>query len=61
MFISSCANAKKWEIELATLKNNNIRLTSALQVNLFDYFPLFLVRISVRLSSTSLNLLLKSL
>lgn len=28
----SCANAKKWEIELATLKNNNIRLTSALQV-----------------------------
>ncbi|KAH8329444.1 hypothetical protein KR074_010771 [Drosophila pseudoananassae] len=27
----SCANAKKWEIELATLKNNNIRLTSALQ------------------------------
>lgn len=29
----SCANAKKWEIELATLKNNNIRLTSALQVS----------------------------
>uniref|UniRef100_A0A1A9ZVV1 WH1 domain-containing protein n=1 Tax=Glossina pallidipes TaxID=7398 RepID=A0A1A9ZVV1_GLOPL len=27
----SCANAKKWEIELATLKNNNLRLTSALQ------------------------------
>ncbi|EDW36944.1 GL25967 [Drosophila persimilis] len=27
----SCANAKKWEIELATLKNNNVRLTSALQ------------------------------
>ncbi|XP_037912402.1 homer protein homolog 2 [Hermetia illucens] len=27
----SCANAKKWEIELATLKSNNIRLTSALQ------------------------------
>lgn len=27
----SCANAKKWEIELSTLKNNNIRLTSALQ------------------------------
>nr|CAD7258230.1 unnamed protein product [Timema shepardi] len=25
------ANAKKWEIELATLKNNNVRLTSALQ------------------------------
>lgn len=28
---NSSANAKKWEIELATLKNNNIRLTSALQ------------------------------
>lgn len=28
---SSCTNAKKWEIELATLKSNNIRLTSALQ------------------------------
>lgn len=27
----SSANAKKWEIELATLKNNNLRLTSALQ------------------------------
>ncbi|XP_069683278.1 homer protein homolog 2 isoform X2 [Periplaneta americana] len=27
----SSANAKKWEIELATLKNNNVRLTSALQ------------------------------
>lgn len=27
----SCTNAKKWEIELATLKSNNIRLTSALQ------------------------------
>ena len=27
----SSANAKKWEIELATLKNNNARLTSALQ------------------------------
>lgn len=27
----SCANAKKWEIELATLKSNNVRLTSALQ------------------------------
>ncbi|XP_058820562.1 homer protein homolog 2 isoform X2 [Topomyia yanbarensis] len=27
----SSANAKKWEIELATLKSNNIRLTSALQ------------------------------
>lgn len=27
----SCANAKKWEIELSTLKSNNIRLTSALQ------------------------------
>lgn len=34
-FIYSCANAKKWEIELATLKNNNLRLTSALQVCLF--------------------------
>ena len=29
--ISSSANAKKWEVELATLKNNNARLTSALQ------------------------------
>ena len=28
----SSANAKKWEIELATLKSNNMRLTSALQV-----------------------------
>lgn len=27
----SSANAKKWEVELATLKNNNARLTSALQ------------------------------
>ncbi|KAJ8682391.1 hypothetical protein QAD02_018183 [Eretmocerus hayati] len=27
----SSANAKKWEIELATLKTNNARLTSALQ------------------------------
>ncbi|CAG0913165.1 unnamed protein product, partial [Notodromas monacha] len=27
----SSANAKKWEIELQTLKNNNARLTSALQ------------------------------
>ncbi|KAK7595230.1 hypothetical protein V9T40_001663 [Parthenolecanium corni] len=27
----SSANAKKWEIELQTLKNNNMRLTSALQ------------------------------
>lgn len=27
----SCANAKKWEIELTTLKSNNNRLTSALQ------------------------------
>ncbi|XP_065206693.1 homer protein homolog 2 [Planococcus citri] len=27
----SSANAKKWEIELQTLKNNNLRLTSALQ------------------------------
>ncbi len=31
MFLSSSANAKKWEVELATLKNNNARLTSALQ------------------------------
>lgn len=30
-FCYSSANAKKWEIELATLKNNNARLTSALQ------------------------------
>ncbi len=28
----SSANAKKWEVELSTLKNNNARLTSALQV-----------------------------
>ncbi|XP_023329087.1 homer protein homolog 2 [Eurytemora carolleeae] len=27
----SSANAKKWEVELLTLKNNNARLTSALQ------------------------------
>ncbi|XP_046999858.1 homer protein homolog 2 isoform X3 [Schistocerca americana] len=27
----SSANAKKWEVELATLKSNNVRLTSALQ------------------------------
>ena len=31
MLRSSSANAKKWEVELATLKNNNARLTSALQ------------------------------
>ncbi|KAL4701925.1 hypothetical protein ACJJTC_004570 [Scirpophaga incertulas] len=30
-FISSSANAKKWEVELATLKSNNLRLTAALQ------------------------------
>lgn len=30
-FTFSSANAKKWEIELATLKSNNARLTSALQ------------------------------
>lgn len=30
LFFSS-ANAKKWEIELTTLKNNNSRLTAALQ------------------------------
>lgn len=28
---TSSANAKKWEVELATLKSNNLRLTSALQ------------------------------
>ena len=27
----SSANAKKWEVELQTLKNNNVRLTTALQ------------------------------
>ena len=27
----SSANAKKWEVELATLKSNNARLTAALQ------------------------------
>lgn len=27
----SSANAKKWEVELATLKSNNLRLTAALQ------------------------------
>ena len=31
MFWYSSANAKKWEIELQTLKNNNVRLTTALQ------------------------------
>ena len=30
-FFFSSANAKKWEVELTTLKNNNARLTSALQ------------------------------
>ncbi len=30
MFLSS-TNAKKWEIELQTLKSNNTRLTNALQ------------------------------
>jgi len=29
--IFSSANAKKWEIELSTLKSNNARLTAALQ------------------------------
>lgn len=29
--ICSSANAKKWETELQTLKNNNARLTAALQ------------------------------
>ena len=28
---TSSANAKKWEVELQTLKNNNARLTTALQ------------------------------
>lgn len=32
-FYCSSANAKKWEIELSTLKSNNLRLTSALQVS----------------------------
>jgi len=31
VLIYSSANAKKWEIELQTLKNNNLRLTNALQ------------------------------
>lgn len=31
LYTFSCANAKKWEIELTTLKSNNNRLTSALQ------------------------------
>ena len=31
ILFSSSANAKKWEVELSTLKNNNARLTSALQ------------------------------
>ena len=29
--IDSSTNAKKWEVELQTLKNNNSRLTTALQ------------------------------
>ncbi len=29
-FLCSCANAKKWEVELATLTSNNTRLTAAL-------------------------------
>jgi len=29
--VSSSSNAKKWEVELQTLKNNNARLTAALQ------------------------------
>jgi homer len=29
--LNSSANAKKWEVELATLKSNNLRLTAALQ------------------------------
>jgi chromosome segregation ATPase len=31
VYFFSSANAKKWEVELTTLKNNNARLTSALQ------------------------------
>ena len=31
LFVVSSANAKKWEVELQTLKNNNARLTTALQ------------------------------
>lgn len=31
LYFCSSANAKKWEVELATLKSNNLRLTSALQ------------------------------
>lgn len=30
-YTDSSANAKKWEVELQTLKNNNSRLTGALQ------------------------------
>ena len=30
-FSSSSQNAKNWEVELQTLKNNNARLTTALQ------------------------------
>lgn len=30
-FECSSANAKKWEVELSTLKSNNTRLTAALQ------------------------------
>lgn len=30
-YIFSSQNAKKWEVELQTLKNNNARLTTALQ------------------------------
>ena len=29
--VFSSTNAKKWEVELQTLKNNNARLTAALQ------------------------------
>ena len=31
LFIISSANAKKWETELQNLRNNNARLTTALQ------------------------------
>src|SRR5580692_6754727 len=31
LIFDSSANAKKWEVELSTLKNNNARLTAALQ------------------------------
>lgn len=46
----SSANAKKWEIELNTLKSNNLRLTSALQVCVFFFFlNLILMKVIQRL------------